>query len=164
MSLLPPRSPRALPRRQPREVPDDAGEPRPQGAARRTGPLERDDERVLGEVLRSVLVPHETESEPAKSRAERQKKMLVVFWTIADEPKVERLRSAVLEDGERHLHRVGLARDGRAVGVADGQHAGTLLAGVPQRHQGVHRLHRDVAAPAAHVSIIQDGDAEVPLR
>ncbi|MPM15727.1 hypothetical protein SDC9_62099 [bioreactor metagenome] len=37
-------------------------------------------------------------------------------------------------------HRVGLARDGRTVGVADGQHPGVLFAGVPDGHQGVGGL------------------------
>ena len=37
-------------------------------------------------------------------------------------------------------HRVGLARDRRAVGVADRQHLGPLLPGVPDRHQGVGGL------------------------
>lgn len=39
-----------------------------------------------------------------------------------------------VEDG------VGLARDRRAVRVADGEHLRALFAGVPQRHQGVHGL------------------------
>ena len=42
--------------------------------------------------------------------------------------------------GVRVEHGVGLARDGRAVGVADGQDAGPLLPRVAQRHQRVHRL------------------------
>ena len=37
-------------------------------------------------------------------------------------------------------HRVGLARDLRAVGVADREHLGPLLPGVPHRLQGVGRL------------------------
>ncbi len=42
--------------------------------------------------------------------------------------------------GVRVEHGVGLARDGRAVGVADREHPGLLVLGVPQRHEGVHGL------------------------
>ena len=45
-----------------------------------------------------------------------------------------------LRAGVRVEHGIGLARDRRAVGVADRQHPGALLAGVTDRHQGVHRL------------------------
>ncbi len=40
----------------------------------------------------------------------------------------------------RVQHRIGFARNGGALRIADGQHLGTLLAGVAQRHQRVHRL------------------------
>ena len=36
--------------------------------------------------------------------------------------------------------RVGLARDGRPVGVADRDHLGVLFAGVPDRHEDVGNL------------------------
>ncbi len=64
-----------------------------------------------------------------------------------DEVAGDELGQERLGGGDRDLrpgvgveHGVGLARDGRAVGVADGQHPGPLLLGVAQRHQRVHGL------------------------
>ncbi len=49
-------------------------------------------------------------------------------------------RDADLGAGVGVDDRVGLARDRRAVGVADREHLGALRAGVPDRHQGVGGL------------------------
>ncbi len=51
-------------------------------------------------------------------------------------------RDADLGAGVGVDHRVGLARDRRAVGVADRQHPRALRARVPDRHQGVGGLAR----------------------
>ena len=45
-----------------------------------------------------------------------------------------------LRAGVRVEHGVRLPRDGRAVGVADGDDAGAQQPGVLDRHQGVHGL------------------------
>ena len=48
--------------------------------------------------------------------------------------------TAISGPGVRVEHAVGLARDRRAVDVADAEHAGALLARVAYGHEGVHRL------------------------
>ena len=45
-----------------------------------------------------------------------------------------------LRAGVRVQHGVGFARDGGAVGVADGDRLGALFPGVADGHQGVHGL------------------------
>ena len=53
-----------------------------------------------------------------------------------------RRRDGDLGAGVDVEHRIRLARDGRALRVADRQRAGALLFGVLDRHQGVHGLAR----------------------